>query len=248
MRQSNTYIIVFSAIMTIVIGGLLSFTAVKLKPIQKEQVELDTRKQILGAVMTLQPTDDVLSIYKNRTKSVVINIEGDIVEKDADGKALIAEEVDVAKEYKKNPEDRLFPVFMYMNESNPEKVDSYIVPIYGNGLWDRIWGFVALDTDLNTIKGMALDHKGETPGLGARITSEVVKDRYKAKKIFSAAGDLMGVSMLKGESNPASALDDHHIDGMSGATITGNGVNQMIEAYMGYYKAYFDKLSKDKNS
>lgn len=241
MQRSNLYIVVFSAILTIVLGGLLSGTSVVLKPLQDKQVELDTKKKILGAVMDISNIEDpneILALYKKRVNSVVVNINGETMEKDAKGNPLVAEKIDFQKNHKKDPHTRPYPVFMFMKEDG-SGVDAYIFPMFGAGLWDWISGFVALDGDLNTFRGVAFDHKSETPGLGARITTDVVKDRYVGKKLFDSDGVLQSVSMVKGEKGLP--LDDHHIDGMSGATLTGNGVNEMLKNYFGYYTTFIEK-------
>lgn len=246
MRQSNFYIIAFSAVLTIILGAILSLASTGLAPFQKKQIELDTKHQILSAVMDLNPKDDVLKIYDDRVKSIVVNIKGEEVKKDADGKPLVAENVSIEKQFKKKPENRLYPVFIFHKSGKPEDVDAYILPTYGNGLWDNIWGFVALKPDFNTIEGISLDHKGETPGLGARITTPEVQNRFKGKTIYDKDGNLVSVHMLKGENNPKELRDTHHVDGMSGATLTGKGVNAMLEKYFGYYQAYINK-QKGKN-
>jgi len=237
VQQSNGYIIGFAFALTIILGGLLSGAAVSLKPAQKEAIALDTRKQILSAVMETKGVDkrELSKEYDKKVKSMVVEFEGKVVEGE------VAEKVDIRKEYKKKPEARLYPVFMY-SEAGTDKVDAYILPTYGLGLWDNIWGFLAVKPDLNTVAGYSMDHKGETPGLGARITDASVQNRYKGQKLFNDNGDLVSVSMIKGEGNPN--LDQHTIDGMSGATITGDGVNKMLENYVGYYKNYFAKLRK----
>ena len=244
MQRSNTYVIIFSAILTIILGLLLSGTSVVLKPLQDKQVDLDNKKKILGAVMDISSIKDpnaILELYEKRFTSLVIDVNGKIVEKDKKGNPAIAENVSIQKNYKLSKEDRLYPVFQFMSESNPDQVEAYIFPMWGAGLWDWISGFVAVSNDLNTIKGVAFDHKTETPGLGARITSDQIKDRYKGKKIFDASGDLVSVSMVKGEKGEP--LDDHHIDGMSGATLTGKGVNAMMLHYMECYKAFIKNTS-----
>ncbi|MFY0626395.1 MAG: NADH:ubiquinone reductase (Na(+)-transporting) subunit C [Reichenbachiella sp.] len=244
MQQSNTYIIVFSAILTIVLGGLLSGTSVVLKPLQDKQVELDTKKKILGAVMdisNIEEPNEILALYDKRVKSTVVDIKGAPMERDAKGNALIAEKIDFQKnnnKFKKNPEQRPYPVFTFIDEAG--NVEAYIFPMFGAGLWDWISGFIALDADLNTVKGVAFDHKSETPGLGARITDENVRGRYVGKKIFDAGGTLQSVSMVKGEKGLP--LDDHHVDGMSGATLTGKGVNAMLMSYLGFYQTYIEKI------
>ena len=244
MQRSNTYVIIFSAILTIILGLLLSGTSVVLKPLQDKQVELDNKKKILGAVMDISSIKDpnaILELYEKRFNSVVIDINGKVVEKDKKGNAVIAENVNIQKNYKMAKEDRIYPVFQFMSETDPNKVEAYIFPMWGAGLWDWISGFVAVESDLNTIKGIAFDHKTETPGLGARITSDQIKDRYKGKKIFDSVGTLVSVSMVKGEKGEP--LDDHHIDGMSCATLTGKGVNAMMLQYMGCYQAFIKSLN-----
>lgn len=241
MRQSNIYVIIFSAILTVVLGGLLAATSVGLGPIQKKSVELDTKKQILGAVMVIEEGVDVLALYDKAIKSEVVNAKGELVKEDKDGKPIVAEKIEVGKEFDKAPEDRLFPVFKFYGKNPSEKIESFVLPVYGNGLWDNIWGYMAVDPSGKEIKGAVFAHAGETPGLGARITEEEVQDRYKGKRIYNNAGEYMAVKMLKGENNPDELLDDHHVDGMSGATITANGVNDMLDNYFQYYKPYFNK-------
>ena len=249
MQQSNLYIIVFSAVLTIVLGGLLSLTNQGLKPMQQRSIELDTKKKILSSVTDLgkKKGQEVLDLYKETIESSVYDIEGNIVETDEKGAPIVAENVNIAKNFKLPAEQREYPVFIYHAPGNNEAVEAYILPVFGKGLWGPIYGFVALDTDLNTIKGISLDHDKETPGLGARITGNDVQERYVGKKIFDNSGNLVSVSMLKGENNTSEALDSHHIDGMSGATITGKGVNDMLQNYFGHYQKFIEKKGSTIN-
>lgn len=243
MRQSNAYILMFTAAMTIVVGGLLSMASQFLAPAQKKSIELDTKSAILASVMNLEElelTDNaLLDLYKERIESLVVDIEGNVVHVNEKGDSLIAEEVDIARNFKFDPEERLYPVFKFMNENDSEQIESYILPVYGNGLWDKIWGYVALDKNFKEIVGVSYAHKSETPGLGARIATPQIQDRYKGKEIFDEEGNLVSVMMLKGEGN--AGLDEHTVDGMSGATITGRGVNEMLKKYFSYYESYMKK-------
>jgi Na+-transporting NADH:ubiquinone oxidoreductase subunit C len=224
----------------------MSLTSVLLKPRQDQQVELDTKKKILGAVMDIssytEPAD-ILALYAERVESVVVDINGDPVEMDAKGNPMIAEKVNIQRNYKIEPAERLYPVFKFREDPAGE-VTAYVLPMFGAGLWDWISCFIAIEGDLNTIKGIAFDHKGETPGLGARIASEEVQSRFVGKKLFKA-GELVSVVMLKGEGNPG--LSDHEVDGMSGATITAKGVNKMIENYMKLYEDFIEKQKESSN-
>ena len=243
MQRSNTYVIVFSAILTIVLGGLLSLANQGLKPMQQRSVELDNKKKILGSVTDLKGMKgkEILKLYDETIKSYVVDINGDKVEKDEKGNPIVAENINIAKMAKRPPEERLYPVFCYHSPGNEDDIQAYILPMKGNGLWGAIYAYIALDTDMNTIKGISFDHESETPGLGARITTKEVQQRYVGKKIFDGSGALVSVTMLKGERHPASQLDDHHIDGMSGATLTGKGVNKMLKDYLGYYLKFIEK-------
>ena len=242
MRQSNFYIILFSALLTVVLGGLLSLAAVGLKPMQDMQVALDTQSKILGAVMDVGPNDDVPTIYDNRIRAEVVNIKGEVVE-EVDGEPVVAEKVSIASQFDKAPEERIYPVYKFVNENNPEQVDAYILPVYGTGRWDDIWGYVALENDLKTLKGVVFDHAGETPGLGARITSIDVQERFQEKKIYDQTGKLVAVRMVKGESGDPNMYGDNEVDGLSGATITAVGVNDMLYNYLTYYEAYLERVA-----
>lgn len=244
MRQSNAYIIIFTAIMTAVVGGLLATTSVVLGPAQKKSIELDTKSAILGSVMDLEAAglkgDAVLSTYNSRIRSLVVDINGNEITTDEKGNPIVAETVNIQKNYKKSPEERQYPVFMYMNADNPEQVESYILPMYGAGLWDAIWGFVAMDASFNSIVGVSFSHKQETPGLGARISTPEIQDRYRGRDIYSSDGNLMSVTMVKGEGN--TGLGEYEVDGMSGATLTGKGLNDMLKNYFTYYEAYIEDV------
>lgn len=233
MQQSNAYIIIFSTVLTVVLGGLLALAADGLKDAQKTQEDLFKKKSILGAVMEVGPEDDVLAIYEKKINSYVVDSEGELV---AD---VVAENVEVGKEFKKAPGDRLYPVFEKLDDNG--SLESYILPIYGNGLWDKIYGFMAVKKDGSTVAGAVFDHIAETPGLGARITEKEFQARLVGKKIKNDSGELVKITVLKGEgSNPSSP---HEIDGLSGATITSKGVEAMIYDYMGHYQPFLNKTS-----
>ena len=246
MQQSNTYVIVFSAVLTIILGLLLSGTSQVLGPMQQEAIALDKKKQILGAVISSAEIDamtpeQVNEYYANRISSTVVDING----KEIASAEITAEKVEIAKLYKKPAEERQYPVFIFHAEGNADQVESYIFPLYGAGLWDAIWGYLALETDMNTIGGITLAHAGETPGLGARITEGGVQERYVGKKVFDDSGELVAVQMMKGEGKDYSG-EEHKVDGMSGATITANGVNNMLKSYLGHYEAFIKSKSSSQ--
>jgi Na+-transporting NADH:ubiquinone oxidoreductase subunit C len=115
----------------------------------------------------------------------------------------------------------------------------YIVPLRGKGLWDAIWGYVALESDLNTIKGITFDHKGETAGLGAEITTDWFKNRFVGERIFNESEELVGVIVTKGYT--ANKVGDNRVNSISGATITGDGVTDMLQERLSRYLPYFNQ-------
>lgn len=233
MRQSNTYIILYSAAITVVCGGLLAFAAVSLKPAQDANIALEQKRNILSSVITLQEGDNIQEIYNKRVKAFVIDYEGNVKP------GLKPEQVVVASEYKKLPKDRLLPVYEFRSEADSSKVEYAVMPVYGYGLWNNIWGFVAVKSDFSTVQGVKFQHAGETPGLGARIESEEIQERFKGKTIFDG-GNLTSIVIQKGEGQDYSN-SPHKVDGMSGATLTGKGVNNMLKDYLACYENYLKK-------
>lgn len=238
MRQSNSYIVIYSAILTVVCGGLLALAAQGLKEAQDKNIALERRQNILSTVMTLEKGDNVDEIYNKRVNPLVIDYNGNVKE------GIKPADVDLAAEYKKSPRERLLPVYEFKSESDPDRVENIVMPVFGYGLWNNIWGFVALESDFNTIAGVKFQHAGETPGLGARIQEEDIQDRYKGKKIYEA-GNLVSVVMMKGEGGDYND-DSHKVDGMSGATLTGKGVNNMLTDYLACYNKYIKNKTKNQ--
>ena len=232
MRQSNLYILLYSAAITVVCGGLLAFASISLRDKQQANIEHERKQNILATVIELKETDNVEAIYARRVKEIVIDFQGN-------ASTLKASTIDIAKEYKKKPEERLLPVYEFRSETDSTKVENAVIPVYGYGLWNNIWGFVALQSDLNTVQGVKFEHAGETPGLGARITEEEIQLRYKGKKVFEG-DNVSSVTMMKGEGMDYTN-DTHKVDGMSGATLTAKGINNMLKDYFACYKNYLKK-------
>jgi Na+-transporting NADH:ubiquinone oxidoreductase subunit C len=219
---------------------LLAVAAEGLKPRQQKNIELEEKRSILSTVFTLDKKANVAEIYEKRVKAYVVKADGNIAE------GVKAEEIAIVDEYKKPADQRLLPVYEIISEADPNKTEFYVLPVYGYGLWNNIWGFVSLKNDLNTINGVRYEHAGETPGLGARIATEEVQQRYVGKQIFEGTS-LASVQMMKGEGNDFSD-NPHKVDGMSGATITAKGLNNMLMDYMKSYENFFKAKSNNKQA
>ena len=240
MRQSNLYIVLYSAAITVVCGGLLAFASISLKDAQDANIAMEQKKNILASVLEITDETDVVAEYNKRVKSFVIDYNGNVKE------GIAPEQVVVAVEYKKAPKDRLLPVYEFRSDADPNKVEYAVFPVYGYGLWNNIWGFVAVRSDFNTIQGVKFQHAGETPGLGARIETDDIQLRFKEKTIFDD-GKLVSVRIQKGEGRDWSS-DKHKVDGMSGATLTGKGVNNMLVDYLACYENYLKKHASESTA
>ncbi len=246
--DKNSYTILFAVIMVLVVGSLLAGIAQGLSGRIAENQRFEKQQNILYAmgVDNNQGTGDVAFIPANEVEPVFhkyithqLVIQGDAVTEDPNAYLIdIKKEEELAKadpNYK-----RRLPLFVGEKDGNTV----YIIPMRGKGLWDAIWGFVAVDTDF-VVHGVYFDHKGETPGLGANIKERYFMDDFEGEQIMS--GDAFkGIDVAKGNNDPTNKRkDDHKVDALAGATITGNGVTAMIKKDVGLYIPYLRKLKDD---
>ncbi len=228
----------YAGILTIVCGGILAVASQGLKEKQQFNIDMEQKKNILSTVVSVEEGVDINDLYSKKVKAFVVDFDGNVKE------GMQPKDVSLAVEYKKPTEQRLLPVYEFKKESDSTQTEYVVLPVYGYGLWNNIWGFVALKSDLNTIQGVKFQHAGETPGLGARIESDQdVQDRYKGKTIYDDE-KLVSVTMMKGEGNDYSD-NPHRVDGLSGATLTAKGVNNML---IDYFQAYENYLEKKKGN
>jgi Na+-transporting NADH:ubiquinone oxidoreductase subunit C len=235
-RNSNSYTFIFAVILVAVVASALAFAATQLQPAQSKNVKEEKMQNILGTVGIETSRDSAQVLFD---KYIVERVALDENGKEKSG--VNAFEVDLKKELKKPVEEQAFPLYV----ADVEGSKYYIVPLRGKGLWDAIWGYVALKDDVNTIKGAVFDHKGETPGLGAEITQEWFRKRFDDEKIMDGSGNFIGVSVAKGYQGGENK-DDNAVDAISGATITGDGVTDMISERLKNYLPYFKENTNVK--
>lgn len=236
MKQySNTYIFVFSAIMVVTVAAILSVVAMQLQPMQKKNIETNKKQNILLSLNIESNKDNALEKYEQYiTDSYVINSEGERVE------GADAFSVDLSKEIVKPVEERKLPIYVGTVGDSSQ----YIIPVRGKGLWGPIWGYVALENDYNTIYGTNFSHESETPGLGAEIATRQFQTQFIGKKIFNEQGDFVSVNVIKGGA-PQDA--SHAVDGISGGTITSEGVDTMLEDIIGAYIPYLKQMRNQRS-
>jgi Na+-transporting NADH:ubiquinone oxidoreductase subunit C len=231
--HNNRYTFLYAIGLSIATAIILVITSQQLKPLQDANFALDNKKSILKSVLIR--SDDNVALEETYDKSVeelVINSKGEVLE------GISVGSVDMKREVAKPAEERNLPLYVFSAE-NGEK--SYIVPLRGVGLWGPIWGYVALNDDFNTVYGAFFDHKGETPGLGAEITEMPFQEQFKGKMIYNSANEFASINVLKATTK--SDVDpSNRVDGVSGGTITSNGVDEMLRNCVEPYLTYFNKL------
>jgi Na+-transporting NADH:ubiquinone oxidoreductase subunit C len=232
--NSNSYTFIFSGVMVVVVAVVLSYAAISLKPMQSQNVKLEKMQNILSSVGIKATAQEAEEAYeKYITEDIVLNVKGEVVTGN-----VKAFDLDLKKELAKDVNEQNFPLF----KCNKDGEELYIIPMRGVGLWGPIWGYVALKNDLNTVYGTNFDHKTETPGLGAEINKGFFMDQFQGKKLFNEKGEFMSVKVEK-----AGKIEKdypHGVDGISGGTITSNGVSEMFGRTLKNYLEYF----KSKNT
>jgi len=242
--DKNSYTIIFSIIMVVVVGTLLAGFASGLKPMIKANERFEKQQNILYAMgindnegandVVFIPTDRVEAEFEMYITSQIV-VEG--IKVTEDNEAYL---IDIKKEANKAKDGdyiRKLPVFI--GEKDGEII--YIIPVRGKGLWDAIWGFVAMDKTM-TIKGVFFDHKGETPGLGAEIKQRYFMDDFSGES-FLKGQSFSGIKVVKGNNDPKNEdKTDQEVDALAGSTITGDGLSAMLKKDIKMYVPYFKTL------
>lgn len=231
--NTNAYTLIFATIMVIVVAVLLSFLAEVFKERTRANVLLDKMNSIMLAVDPSMDKSKAKDAFENSIKPFVVTADGQAKAVDN----AIALDIDLSKELKKESADRGLPIYQH---TNAEGKKNFIVPLFGAGLWDAIGGYLAIQPDFNTVAGAVFTHVGETPGLGAEIATDWFQGNFSDEKLFNDKREFVGIKVLKGKGNPDNAKP-HIVDGISGATITGNGVQYMIDDCLRNYIPYFKK-------
>ncbi len=231
-RNSNSYTLLYAAIMVILVAAVLASVSMALKPAQKRNYEIEKKQNILTSVNIESTASDAEQLYAEKiVKEYVVDTKGNLVE------GADAFNTDLKVELAKPADQRLLPVF----ECETKDGLKYVLPVRGAGLWGPIWGFVSLNDDMNTIYGATFDHEGETPGLGAEIATKGFQSQFPGKTIFDGSGKLVSVTVTKaGQEAPV----EHKVDGISGGTITSKGLQKML---LDDFTSYQEFLKKKKS-
>lgn len=232
-KNSNTYTIIYSIILVMVVGILLSVVYQALRPKQLENIANDTKKQILASARISPEHGETISELFDRhiVSSYIVNSLGNRID---NGENPF--DINVALEVKKPDYERKLPVY----ECQTPNGLKYIVPVYGAGLWGPIWGYVAFDNNGDTVYGAYFSHEGETPGLGAEIEKPAFQDQFEGKNIFGSNGEFASIAVVKPGKEPQGKSWVHAV---SGGTITSQGVQKMLFDSLQPYTSFFNNLA-----
>ncbi len=226
--NSNSYTIIYASVMVVIVAFLLAFVSSSLRETQNKNVELDTKKQILAA-LNIKDVKDAEAEYNKYVKGdMLMNVDGTLTENTS------AFDTAYEKEAKENNRLQVF-----VAEVDGEK--KYVFPVYGAGLWGAIWGYVALNSDKDTVYGVYFSHASETPGLGAEIASAHFQGEFPGKKTLENGEVVLGVVKNGKVEKP-----DYQVDGISGGTITSVGVDAMLKACLSSYKNFLTNNNEEE--
>lgn len=232
-KNGNPYIILYATVMVVIVATLLALAAMGLQARQDANILNEKKQAILESLFAAQAAAEEVEVadyiaqnqidYDSYITATVLDEKGGRSEEGGDVFGLLG---DLKSAYV----DGNYPLF----EARDGRV---VIPVIGSGLWGPIWGYVALESDMNTIVGMVLDHKGETPGLGAEIATPKFQSYFVGKKIFEG-NDFVSVKLRKGGASQEQF--DHEVDAISGGTKTSDGVTNMLYNSLTHYLPYLE--------
>lgn len=234
-EYTNKYVIGFAIVICVACSLLIAGTALSLKDLQDKNAEVDMKLNVLKAagLVTADESltqEEVLSRFEAKVTAKVVDItNGDIVDKDVASLTKYALTADIYK-MKKDPELR--PVYLVGDEAD----QTTIIPIAGKGLWGTVYGFLALAPDFKTVRNVTFRAPKETPGLGAECETSKFRELFPGKVVLDGEGK-PAFQVARGPASPMTCTQvpgvNHCVDGMSGATLTGNGISEMVTRAMG---------------
>ncbi len=227
-KTSNAYTLGFAALVTLICSILLASAATLLKPLQDTNIQLDIKYNILSVLDLVgeeeMEAQKLLDLFNENISSFVVSTDGSVVP-DREVTSL-------------DPKTDLDLLPVYCRKEG-EEIVAYCIPTSGKGLWSTIKGYISLEQDLNTVKGITFYSHGETPGLGGEIERDWFTDAFAGKRILSGTGELVSIKVAKGKVRADEKHPEHYVDGISGSTLTGNGINIFLQETLEKYEPYF---------
>ena len=242
MQHSAWYTILFAAAVCVICAILVSTSAVSLFDQQQANILLDKRKNVLLAAGILKPEENapaqVINERFGAVKPVVIDLRSGEPAPDIDAAAFNQQKAkgDPTMSHLAPPNAagvKRLPnhAVIYQVMSGQGEVEMIVLPVEGYGLWSTLYGFLALDADTKTIRGLTYYQHGETPGLGGEVDNPAWKALWPGRVAYDDQW-VPTIRVIKGKAGSA-AEDPHQVDGLSGATLTSRGVTHMLQFWLG---------------
>lgn len=235
--HSNRYTIVFSLLVCVTCSVILALTAGGLKPMIRKNEEFDVHRNILKALNLPEDgnettVDDLETLYTDRIREIRVNEAGKVMNElppDSDGEPVTA-----------------LPVFVRMDGNT---ATGYCIPVSGKGLWSTIYGYLAIQADGETVMGITFYRHGETPGLGGEVESAWFTRNFIGKKIFDDKGVLRSITIAKGPVSDDVPQENRRymVDGISGATMTGKGVDVFLRRDLERYESFLRSIQRGES-
>ena len=230
--RSNLYTLGFTSIVTIILGFFLALAADGLEELQETNVENDMKKNILVSLgfkpggETPWTSDEIQKLFQENIEAVVLDASGQRTEKDP-------KDIDTEKDVE------FLPIYLKKIGDN---VGGYAIPIAGKGLWSTLFGYFAIEPDGRTVKGITFYKHGETPGLGAEVDKAWFQQNFIGKRFVDENDQLVGIHVIKGKVESDDQEAYHKVDGISGATITGKGLEFFLRDDLRKYEPFFKQV------
>lgn len=259
MQRSPLYTILFATAVCIVCAVVVSSSAVSLKERQETNAALEKQRNVLFAAGFLEPGEKVgaeeIARRFERIRMVVIDRKTGRELPDVDPRTFDQRQTAADPETSiRAPENaarvRRLPdeALVYEIEGEDGGFDGVVLPIEGYGLWSTLYGFIALESDLETIRGLTFYEHGETAGLGGEVDNPRWKARWPGRKAFGEDGE-PEITVIRGFAGPP-AEDPYRVDGLSGATLTSRGVTNLVHFWLGDqgFAPYLEDLAERRTT
>lgn len=234
-------IILVALLLCLVCASVVSVAAVYLRPLQQANAELDRKKNILRAAGLMTANTDVKQRFAERIQTRMVDLRNGqfsdaisasgydqrAASRNPEISIAVAPDEDIASIRRRA---RYVPVYLVLNEQ--QDLQQMVLPVHGYGLWSTMYGFVSLEADLKTVAGITFYDHAETPGLGGEIENPNWQASWEGKQLFDETMQPR-LKVIKGKVDPGSSDSQYQIDGISGSTLTGNGVTNLLKYWMG---------------
>ena len=233
-RNSNTYTLIYSIIMVVIVATLLTVVSVVFSPRQQKNIELEKKNNILKSINIKAKNNEIEDLFtKYIVESYAVNRKGEILS----NVNISAFDLSLKEELNKPVSEQFLPVYVARLDDGSQK---YIFTLIGKGLWGAIWGYISLDDDMNTVYGVNFDHVSETPGLGAEISTAEFQSHFFGKQIFDQNDSFVSINVTK----RADKTNKHDVDAISGGTITSTGLKDMLYDCLSAYIEFINGNKK----